>query len=120
MSEDVEIYGVAFMSLYHHDGRFVRGGGVFAFSRRDHDGGRTILHLEPAPDISRYADSTHSRWDWAMANGMNELLVHLAGSQQRPGELEPGVTSPPIRWRLHPDELADDLEMADDKRARRA
>ncbi|HQR90619.1 MAG: hypothetical protein B7Y81_00630 [Caulobacter sp. 32-67-35] len=106
MSEDVELYGVAFMSLYQHDGRFVRGGGVFAFARRDLDGGRTILHLEPVADISRAADSTHPRWDWAVEHGMNELLVHLAGSQQTPGELAPGVGSPPIRWQLHPDELA--------------
>ncbi len=106
MTDDVEIYGVAFMSLYHRDGRFVRGGGVFAFARRDLDGGRTILHLEPVADISRHADSSHPRWEWAMDNGMNELLVHLAGSQQTPGELAPGVGSPPIRWRLHPDELA--------------
>ena len=58
MTDDVELYGVAFMSLYHHDGRFVRGGGVFAFLRRDLDGGRTILHLEPVADISRHADSS--------------------------------------------------------------
>jgi len=114
MSDDVEIYGVAFMSLYHHDGRFVRGGGVFAFSRRDPDGGRTILHLEPVPDISRFADSTHPRWDWAMQNGMNELLVHLAGSQQTPGELAPGVASSPIRWNLHPDELEADRSEAEE------
>jgi len=117
MTDDVELYGVAFMSLYHHDGRFVRGGGVFAFSRRDLDGGRTILHLEPVADISRHADSGHPRWDWAMSNGMNELLVHLAGSQQTPGELAPGVGSPPIRWCLHPDERAsedEDLGETDD------
>jgi len=113
MSEDVEIYGVAFMSLYHHDGRFVRGGGVFAFARRDPDGGRTILHLEPVADISRAADSSHPRWDWAMEHGMNELLVHLAGSQQTPGELNPGVGSPPIRWTLHPDERAGDEDRID-------
>ena len=87
-------------------GRFVRGGGVFALSRRDLDGGRTILHLEQVADINRHADSSHPRWDWAMSNGMNELLVHLAGSQQTPGELEPGIGSPPIRWCLHPDERA--------------
>jgi len=49
-----------------------------------------------------------------MSNGMNELLVHLAGSQQTPGELAPGVGSPPIRWRLHPDELAGDEPQIDD------
>ncbi len=45
---------------------------------------------------------------------MNELLGHLAGSQQTLGELAPGVGSPPIRWRLHPDELAGDDQLIDD------
>ena len=54
------------------------------------------------------------RWDWATSNGMNELLVHLAGSQQTPGELAPGVGSPPIRWNLHPDEVANDNEPIND------
>lgn len=31
---------------------------------------------------------------------MNELLVHLAGSQQAPGEVEPSVACPPIRYAL--------------------
>lgn len=66
-----------FVSLYHHDGRFVRREGAFAFCRRDADGGRTILHLEAAADISRAATPSHAHWDWAVANGMNELLVSV-------------------------------------------
>jgi len=34
----------------------------------------------------------------APLRNMNELLVHLAGSQQTPGELALGVGSPPIRY----------------------
>ena len=83
---DVMIDGVAFMSLFHHDGRFARGGGLFAFARRDLDGGRTLLHFELAQDISTAAGPDHRRWGWAISQGMNELLVHLAGSQQRDGE----------------------------------
>jgi len=101
MTDDsVVIDGVRFMSLYHHDGRFVRGGGLFAFSRRDPDGGRTIFCLDLAQDISRQADCAHSAWPYAVSQGMNELLVHLAGSQQPPGEAEPGATFPPIRYAL--------------------
>lgn len=107
---EVIIDGVAFMSLFHHDGRFVRGGGLFAFARRDADGGRTILHFELAQDVSQSARPGHRRWGWAMSQGMNELLVHLAGSQQSPGETSPGALACPIRWSIHPS----DLGLADD------
>lgn len=110
MSSDVEIDGVGFMSLFHRDGRFVRGGGLFAFARRDLDGGRTILHFELAEDISRRADIDHPRWDYAMSHGMNELLVHMAGSQQRPGETGAEALAAPIRWALHPDDASRDDE----------
>lgn len=99
---DVMIDGVAFMSLFHHDGRFVRGGGLFAFARRDLDGGRTLLHFELAQDISTAAGPDHRRWGWAISQGMNELLVHLAGSQQRDGEPLQDALAPPIRWALSP------------------
>lgn len=115
MSErDVMIDGVAFMSLFHRDGRFVRGGGLFAFARRDLDGGRTILHFELAQDISIAAGPDHRRWGWAMSQGMNELLVHMAGSQQRHGEPLQDALAPSIRWSLHPVEidLADDQDAA--------
>lgn len=112
---DVIIDGVAFMSLYHHDGRFVRGGGLFAFARRDLDGGRTLLHFELAQDISIAASPGHRRWGWAASQGMNELLVHIAGSQQRHGEIAIEAGSPAIRWSLHPDEVgaADDPQIDD-------
>lgn len=104
MADDsVVIDGVRFMSLYHHDGRFVRGGGLFAFARRDPDGGRTLFCLELAQDISRQADCGHRAWTYALSQGMNELLVHLAGSQQAPGDLEPGASFPPLRYALFDD-----------------
>ncbi|ATC24330.1 MULTISPECIES: hypothetical protein [Caulobacter] len=110
MDRDVEIDGVAFMSLWHHDGRMVRGAGLFAFGRRDPDGGHTILHFELAQEISRAATVSHPRWDYAISQGMNEILVHLAGSQQKAGELAAEVACPPIRWALHPDEIEDTAE----------
>lgn len=103
--DTIIIDGVAFMSLFHHDGRFVRGDGLFAFARRDPDGGRTILHFELARDIHRVARPDHPRWAYAVSLGMNELLVHLAGSQQRPGETEADAVSCPIRWALHSEEI---------------
>jgi len=109
---DVIIDGVAFMSLFHRDGRFVRGGGLFAFARRDPDGGRTILHFELAQDISQAAGPGHRRWGWAVSQGMDELLVHLAGSQQQPGDIADGVAEPPIRWALHPADQAGDEDAA--------
>ncbi len=108
--DSIIIDGVAFMSLYHHDGRFVRGDGLFAFARRDADGGRTILHFELAQGIHRVARPDHPRWAYAVSQGMNELLVHLAGSQQRPGETGADVVSRPIRWALHPDDAETESE----------
>ncbi|WP_168075251.1 hypothetical protein [Caulobacter sp. SSI4214] len=110
--DTIIIDGVAFMSLYHHDGRFVRGDGLFAFARRDPDGGRTILHFELAQDIHRVAGPDHPRWAYAVSQGMNELLVHLAGSQQRPGETAPDAVSRPIRWAIHPDDVVEDASEA--------
>lgn len=117
MNQEVEIDGVAFMTLFHHDGRFVRGGGLFAFARRDPDGGHTVLHFELAPSISRAAGPGHPRWDYATSQGMNEILVHLAGSQQRPGEVGAGVAAPPIRWALHPDDVQAIKDEAGQRRA---
>jgi len=85
-TNDVVIDGVGFMSLHHHDGRFVRGSGLFAFARRDPDGGRTVFCLELAKDISREAVCGHRAWGHAVSRGMNEVLVHMAGSQQAPGD----------------------------------
>lgn len=106
MADDsVVIDGVQFMSLFHHDGRFVRGGGLFALARRDPDGGRTLFCLDLAQDISRQADCGHRAWAYAVSRGMNELLVHLAGSRQAPGELEPGALFPPLRYALFDDSV---------------
>ncbi|RRN63448.1 hypothetical protein [Caulobacter sp. 602-1] len=115
--DSIIIDGVAFMSLYHHDGRFVRGDGLFAFARRDPDGGRTILHFELARDIHRVARADHPRWAYAVSAGMNELLVHLAGSQQRPGETVSDAATCPIRWALHPAEIDSEIAPPDSKSA---
>ena len=100
-ASDVVIDGVGFMSLHHHDGRFVRGGGLFAFARRDADGGHTIFCLELSSDISREAVSGHRAWSHAISRGMNEVLVHLAGSQQAPGDVAADAVFPALRYDLY-------------------
>lgn len=114
MTSDVVIDGVGFMSLHHHDGRFVRGAGLFALARRDADGGRTIFCLELAQDISRRAEPGHPAWAHAISRGMNEVLVHLAGSQQAPGEIAADAVFPPVRYELfEPDEAVADPGVGD-------
>lgn len=38
----------------------------------------TVLHLELTDNIAQHAGPGHPRWSWALGQGMNELLVHLA------------------------------------------
>ncbi len=76
----VFIDGVPFSALCHHDGRFIRAPGLFAFARREPDGRYTILHFELTEAINRYAGVGHPRWGWALSQGMDTLLVHLASA----------------------------------------
>ena len=76
---EVFIGGVPFMPLGHHDGRFVRTGGLFAFARRDPNGAYTVLHLEMTAAINRDAGPGHPRWGWSLGEGLDTLLVHMAG-----------------------------------------
>jgi hypothetical protein len=84
--------GVPFLPLHHHDGRFIRAAGLFAFARRDMlGGGHVVLHLELAEAINRAAGPGHPRWAWALGEGMNTLLVHVAGWRADPAS-GPGMT----------------------------
>lgn len=88
--------GVPFAPLYHHDGRFIRAAGLFAFARRDLcGGGYVVLHLELAEAINRVAGPGHPRWAWALGEGLDTLLVHVAGWKAAP------ATGPEMRW--HPE-----------------
>ena len=107
-TNDVVIDGVGFMSLHHHDGRFVRGSGLFAFARRDADSGRTLFCLELAKDISREAVSGHRAWAHAVSRGMNEVLVHMAGSQQAPGDVAADAPFAPLRYDLFEEDRQDE------------
>jgi hypothetical protein len=79
MSAYAIIAGVPFLPLDHHDGGRIRGGGLFVFVRRSGPR-RVILHMELAEAIDRRARPGHPRWDWAITNGLNELLICLASA----------------------------------------
>lgn len=79
--DDILIRGVPFWALGHHDGRFVRVLGLFAFARRQPSGRYEVLHLEVAEAINCSASSGHDRWSWALSHGMDSLLVHIFGAR---------------------------------------
>jgi hypothetical protein len=81
--DDILIGGAPFWALHHHDGRFVRAPGLFAFARRGALGRYEVLHLELAEAINRAAGPCHDRWAWALAQGMDSLLMHLFGARRR-------------------------------------
>ena len=87
-ADQILICGVPFMSLFHHDGRFIRAPGLFAFGRRLASGRHLVLHLELADAIHQRAGHFHPRWSWALSQRMDELLVHLAGGR---AEIAPGA-----------------------------
>lgn len=89
MAHDIYIAGVPFTAVSHHDGRFARTAGLFAFARRQVSGGYTVLHLEMAASINLAAAPHHPRWAWALSQRMDTLLVHMFG---RPASLPADVT----------------------------
>lgn len=96
----VFIGGVPFLALGHHDGRFVRTGGLFAFARRLIGGEHLVLHFEMAQAINRVAAPSHPRWGWCLGQGMDTLLVHMAGCAARmPAEASPDLET--VVW--HPE-----------------
>jgi hypothetical protein len=68
------------MAMFHHDGRFVRAPGLFALARWRGGLRYEVLHLELAEAVHRTATPDHPRWAWALAAGMDTLLVHLLGA----------------------------------------
>ena len=94
----VYIGGAPFVALGHRDGRFMRAAGLFALARRRFMGGPCILHLELTEAINRSACAAHPRWGWALSEGMDCLLVHIAGGRARlPDDMAHGET---VTW--HP------------------
>jgi hypothetical protein len=96
----VFIGGVPFMALDHHDGRFARTGGLFAFARRTPSDEVLVLHFEMTAAINRVADHSHPRWGWCLGQGMDTLLVHMAGQPARlPADASPDLET--VLW--HPE-----------------
>lgn len=79
-TEHTTLAGVPFLALYHHDGRFLRLPGLFAFARWKGGGRYQVPHLELAEDIARAAGPGHPRWGWALQARMDTLLIHLLGA----------------------------------------
>lgn len=104
MAQDIFIGGVPFVAMSHHDGRFLRTAGLFAFARRPIVGAYTVLHLEMTAAINQAAAPHHPRWAWALAAGMDTLLVHMFG---RPAALGANVTphTDTVDW--HPEAQVD-------------
>jgi len=90
MQQDLQIAGVPFLPLHHRDGHRIRAAGVFVFARRAGDA-RVILHMELTSAINLRAVPSHPRWDWALNNGLNELLVCLASTPLQIGEVDGDV-----------------------------
>jgi hypothetical protein len=78
----------------------VRTGGLFAFARRTPSDDFLVLHFEMTAAINRVADHSHPRWGWCMGQGMDTVLVHMAG---RPAHL-PADASPDLETAVwHPE-----------------
>ncbi len=124
----VFIGGVPFMALDHHDGRFVRTGGLFAFAHTPSDD-FLVLHFEMAAAINRVADHSHPRWGWCLGQGMDTLLVHMAGRPAcLPADASPNLET--VLWHAEAQMVMSDVlsetdpsvpaEDGDDVPARRA
>ncbi|WP_332769604.1 hypothetical protein [Phenylobacterium sp.] len=100
MQDPIIIDGVPFFAVSHHDGRFIRAPGLAALARHDADGGYTILHFELCEAINRAAAPDHPRWAWALGQGLNALLVHLAEHEARLPDAAQVERAPKVRW--HP------------------
>lgn len=98
------IRGVPFWPLGHHDGRFVRAPGLYAFARRQLNGRYLVLHLGLTEAINREAVVGHARWCWALGQGLDSLLVHLFGSRIA---LPEGITGDVDTVDWHPDASID-------------
>jgi len=73
---EIEWAGVRFLPLYHHDARFFRCPGVWAFVRREVSGDRTLLYVDHTDNIAS-AVAGHRLWSEALGLGLNELNISL-------------------------------------------
>ena len=78
---DVEWAGVRLAPMFHHDHRFFRCPGLFAFVRAGAGEDRTILFVDHAENIAS-AVHGHPMWDDAMRLGFNELNINIEAKER--------------------------------------
>ncbi len=103
MQDSIFVDGVPFFAVSHHDSQFIRAPGLAAFARRDADVGYTILNFELCEAINRSAGPNHPRWGWALCEGMDTLLVHLAERASKVAAATEVTHAPPVRWHAEAD-----------------
>ena len=82
MSGGIEWAGVPFLAFHHHDGRMLRGAGLYGFVRRDAGDDRVLLFVDHADCIATAAVPSHPLWGQALGLGMNELHVCLKAKER--------------------------------------
>ncbi len=82
MATGIDWAGYNFIPLGHHDGRFIRQPGVFAFVRRGPDERRTLLFIDHADYVAAWAGPGHPAWLESLGHGMNELHIFLKAVQR--------------------------------------
>ena len=71
------------LELGHRDGRFIRAGGVYVFTRRGPDDRTEALYVGEAPVIAGVAGPGHPVWRRAQQMGLSGLLVVLEADPDR-------------------------------------
>ena len=71
------------IELGHRDGRFIRAGGVYVFTRRCEDGRTEALYVGEAAVIAAAAGPGHPVWPRALRLGLSGLLVVLEADPDR-------------------------------------
>lgn len=71
----IEWAGVRFWRVGHHDGRFFREPGLYAFARAHAERGPVLLFAGHTEDLARDAGPACPAWPDALRLGMNELHV---------------------------------------------
>jgi len=71
------------LELGHRDGRFIRTGGVFVFTRRGRDDRAEALYVGEAAVIAGVAGPGHPVWRRAQQLGLSGLLVVLEADPER-------------------------------------
>ncbi len=74
--DEIEWAGVRFLPLNHHDARFFRCPGLWAFVRREASGERTLLYVDQSDNVAG-AVIGHRLWSEALGLGLNELNINL-------------------------------------------